>query len=93
MLWIWMGDPERADPARIPDFGCQDPDRYYVGADYLHVRSNYVLEIDNILDLSYTEFLHATTPGSSGISQADYRAARRRHGLVAAHHARRGDER
>jgi vanillate O-demethylase monooxygenase subunit len=76
MLWIWMGDPARVDPARIPDFSFQDPDRCYVGADYLHVRSNYVLEIDNILDLSHTEFLHASTLGSSGISQGEYRAER-----------------
>lgn len=54
----------------------QDPERFYVGADYLHVRSNYVLEIDNIMDLSHTEFLHATTLGSSGISQGTYRAER-----------------
>ncbi len=76
MLWIWMGDAPRADAARIPDFGFQDPERFYVGADYLHVRSNYVLEIDNIMDLSHTEFLHATTLGSSGISQGTYRAER-----------------
>jgi phenylpropionate dioxygenase-like ring-hydroxylating dioxygenase large terminal subunit len=76
VLWIWMGKPALANPASIPDYGFQDPERSYVGESYLHVRSNYVLEVDNIMDLSHTEFLHATTLGSSGISQGDYRAER-----------------
>jgi vanillate O-demethylase monooxygenase subunit len=76
MLWIWMGDPALADPARIADFSFQDPEHAFVGEGYLHVRSSYVLEIDNIMDLSHTEFLHADTLGSSGISRGEYRAER-----------------
>ena len=72
MLWIWMGEAVKADAAQIPDFSFQDPDRWFVGKDYLHVRSGYLLEVDNILDLSHTEFLHATTLGSDGISKGRY---------------------
>jgi phenylpropionate dioxygenase-like ring-hydroxylating dioxygenase large terminal subunit len=72
MLWIWMGDPALADEKLIPDFGFQNPNEFFVGKEYLHVRSNYCLEIENILDLSHTEFMHAATLGSSGISKARY---------------------
>jgi vanillate O-demethylase monooxygenase subunit len=69
-IWVWMGDPDRADPARIPDFSCMDPARNFVGKRYLHARANYVLETDNILDLSHIEFLHPGTLGSAGVKQA-----------------------
>ena len=72
VIWIWMGHPDRADPALIPDFSFNDPDRFWVGKGYLSVKSGYLLEVDNIMDLSHTEFLHATTLGSSGISKGRY---------------------
>jgi phenylpropionate dioxygenase-like ring-hydroxylating dioxygenase large terminal subunit len=76
MLWIWLGDADKVDAMLIPDFGYQDPDRAFVGKDYLHVNSNYLLEIDNILDLSHIEFLHPTTLGSGGVSAGQYVASK-----------------
>jgi vanillate O-demethylase monooxygenase subunit len=70
MVWIWMGDPARADEALIPDFSCQDPTRSYVAKRYLHVRANYVLETDNILDLSHIQFLHPGSLGSNAVANA-----------------------
>lgn len=71
-IWIWMGAPERADPATIPDFGFQDPAAMFVGQGYLTVKANYELEIENILDLSHIEFLHPTTLGSGMVSAGRY---------------------
>ncbi|WP_409488469.1 Rieske 2Fe-2S domain-containing protein [Pseudomonas promysalinigenes] len=70
MLWIWMGEPEQADPSKIPDFSCQDPNESYVAKRYLHVKANYVLETDNILDLSHIQFLHPGSLGSSAVASA-----------------------
>ncbi|WP_312960743.1 aromatic ring-hydroxylating dioxygenase subunit alpha [Stutzerimonas nitrititolerans] len=70
VIWIWMGEPEQAKEALIPDFSCMDPQHVYVAKRYLHARVNYVLESDNILDLSHIEFLHPSTLGSSDVSQA-----------------------
>jgi len=70
MVWIWMGNPELADPNSIPDFSCQDPVRSYVAKRYLHVKANYVLETDNILDLSHIQFLHPDSLGSSAVANA-----------------------
>lgn len=69
-LWIWMGDPERADPALLPDFSCMDPDIWYVGKGYLRPRADYRLEVDNILDLSHIEFVHSTLLGSEAVKRA-----------------------
>jgi len=74
MLWVWMGEPGDADATKIPSMDCQDPDKMWVGSDYLNVKSNYMLEIDNIMDLSHIEFLHASTLGAGGVAAGDYRA-------------------
>lgn len=58
ILWIWMGDPQRADRTEIPRFTCLDEQQHWVGRDYLHGAAHYELMVDNILDLSHVEFLH-----------------------------------
>jgi vanillate O-demethylase monooxygenase subunit len=57
-VWIWLGDPDLADPSTIPVFSILEPDSYAVGHAYLKVAANYELESDNIMDLSHIEFLH-----------------------------------
>lgn len=69
VVWIWMGDAS-ADESLIPNFECMDPSVFYVAKRYLHARANYVLESDNILDLSHIQYLHPSTLGSSDVSQA-----------------------
>jgi vanillate O-demethylase monooxygenase subunit len=68
-IWVWMGDPARADPARIPDaFGLDDP-RWQMRADVMDYDANWELLNDNLCDLSHLDFSHATTlGGSSGVS-------------------------
>lgn len=70
-IWIWMGDPANADDALIPDYSGLDPETAYVAKDYLYAKANYVLETDNIMDLSHIEFLHPETLGSDAVRSAD----------------------
>jgi phenylpropionate dioxygenase-like ring-hydroxylating dioxygenase large terminal subunit len=69
LLWIWMGDPAKADPASIPAFPFMDPEHWYVGHDYLYVKANYTLETDNIMDLSHIQYLHPGTLGSGNTNE------------------------
>jgi phenylpropionate dioxygenase-like ring-hydroxylating dioxygenase large terminal subunit len=71
LLWIWMGDPTKADPAQIPDFEGLDPDRYAVIKGYMHTPANYELMTDNIMDLGHIEFLHEGLLGSEAVSQGE----------------------
>ena len=57
-LWIWMGDPAKADPELIVRFDFLSPQEWYVGTGHLRINAHYELETDNILDLSHIEFLH-----------------------------------
>jgi vanillate O-demethylase monooxygenase subunit len=68
-LWVWMGDPARADPARIPDAFGLDDSRWVMRADAMDTEANWELLNDNLCDLSHLDFSHETTlGGSSGVS-------------------------
>lgn len=62
-LWIWMGDPERADAAALPHYGFLEDPRFTCISGYLHSKAHYELLTDNIMDLGHVDFLH---PGSLG---------------------------
>lgn len=65
LVWIWMGDPARADPAAILDFPyLRDPGwRGHPG--YLHYDANYLLIVDNLADFAHLAFVHTKTLGGS----------------------------
>jgi len=67
MLWIWMGDPQMADPNEIPDFSCQSDDRFPTVCGVIEMHANYELISDNLMDLTHVEFTHAGLLGSEAI--------------------------
>ena len=70
--WIWMGDPARADPALIPDLSylADAPDTAFSAGELLSGPGNYQVFVDNILDLSHTDYLHPDTLGGGNITKA-----------------------
>src|SRR5215469_11599016 len=50
-LWIWMGDPAKADPSLIPDTRWLDDPAWASLEGYTHYETNYILIADNLLDL------------------------------------------
>ena len=66
-IWIWMGDPALADPSLIEDFGMMDGAGWRSKGELLHVKGNYVLVVENLMDLSHLPTVHATTLASTAI--------------------------
>lgn len=65
-IWFWPGDPERADPAAIPDFAyLEDPARE-AQRGHLVIAGNYELMTDNLMDLTHAEFIHRESFGTTG---------------------------
>jgi len=62
-VWIWMGEPERADPALLPDTYWLDDPAWKYREGYLHYGVNYLLVTDNLLDFSHLPFVHPGTVG------------------------------
>lgn len=63
-LWVWMGDPAKADETLIPPaIGYENPD-YIFGHDYLDYEAEAQLICDNLLDFSHLTFVHAKSFGA-----------------------------
>ena len=76
-IWIWMGDPALADAALIPDFGVMSHSGWSWRGERLEVEGNYILVIENLMDLTHLPALHLTTLADTAIPQneipVDYR--------------------
>jgi vanillate O-demethylase monooxygenase subunit len=60
-IWIWMGDPDKADETLIPEaFGLDNPDRP-MASNSIEYDAHYQLVHDNLCDLSHVDFVHETT--------------------------------
>lgn len=67
-IWMWMGDPDRADPSLIPDFGKLDPDQLGANVtrrDHFVMKVPYELIIDNLVDISHICFVHEGILGTT----------------------------
>jgi phenylpropionate dioxygenase-like ring-hydroxylating dioxygenase large terminal subunit len=60
-VWIWMGDPEAADPTEIPELYWLDSPEWASTPGYIHLKSNYQLLIDNLLDLTHVSYVQKNT--------------------------------
>lgn len=69
-IWIWTGDPAAADDSLVPDFHWNDDPGWISNTGYFHVDGNHQLLVDNLLDLSHVQFVHATTLGADGVTDA-----------------------
>ena len=70
-IFVWMGDPLKADVALLPDnFSCDHPE-WKNKPGYLHYDTDYLLICDNLLDFSHLSYVHEKTLGGSpAIAQA-----------------------
>jgi vanillate monooxygenase len=69
-VWVWPGRPELADAQRLPHLAwAEDPEWTYGGGVY-HVRCDYRLMIDNLMDLTHEKYVHATSIGQKELDEA-----------------------
>lgn len=68
-IWVWPGEKAQANPSMIPDLHwAYDPEWTY-GCGYYHVRADYRLMIDNLMDLTHEAYVHATSIGQKEIDE------------------------
>jgi len=64
-IWVWMGEPSRADPALICfSVGPDNPD-WNIRTGEMAINTDYRLEIANLVDLSHVAWVHRTTLGGT----------------------------
>ncbi len=63
-VWVWMGDPAQADPRLIIDFPYHDePQQWPFKFGYYRFEANFMLLMDNLMDLTHLGYVHGSTIG------------------------------
>lgn len=66
---VWMGEPALADESRIVSFPKLSDPGWGVTKVRLHVKGNYLLIVDNLLDLSHVAYVHNSTIGNAAVAE------------------------
>ncbi|GGD47910.1 Rieske 2Fe-2S domain-containing protein [Erythrobacter arachoides] len=65
IVWLWHGDPERADPSLIVDYPFHRDPAWPAKFAMAPVAGNYMLIADNLLDATHLAYVHGGTVGGS----------------------------
>ncbi|MFM7570671.1 MAG: Rieske 2Fe-2S domain-containing protein [Betaproteobacteria bacterium] len=69
MVWIWMGDPRLTDPARLfQGLPWGKPGWTLNTGPYTHVKADYRLLVENLLDPVHVTYVHQSTLGTSAMA-------------------------
>ncbi|MEQ8699847.1 MAG: aromatic ring-hydroxylating dioxygenase subunit alpha [Bauldia litoralis] len=66
-VFAWMGDPDKADEAELPDYHWKNDPDWTGRGETLPVAVNYTLVRDNLLDLSHAHFVHQKTLATDAV--------------------------
>ena len=67
-VFVWMGDANRADESRLPDYHWLADPGWVGGSEYLQVKANYGYVRDNLLDLTHARYVHRKTLGTAAVT-------------------------
>ncbi|NDY91277.1 aromatic ring-hydroxylating dioxygenase subunit alpha [Ideonella livida] len=80
-VWVWPGDPAQAREQDIPvPIWWDKPDWAYGGGLY-HMKCDFRLLVDNLMDLTHETYVHSTSIGQKEIDEAPV-ATRMEEGVV-----------
>jgi len=65
VIWIWMGDAGKADPAQVPRHPWHDSSKWTWRGVYYHLDAGWELLVDNLMDLTHLAYVHAGTIGGN----------------------------
>jgi vanillate monooxygenase len=66
-VWVWPGDPDKANEASIPALDWHDNPQWAYGGGLFHIQCDYRLMIDNLMDLTHETYVHAGSIGQKEI--------------------------
>jgi vanillate O-demethylase monooxygenase subunit len=68
-VWVWPGDKTQADESKMPVFEFFDNPAWAYGGGLYHVKADYRLMIDNLMDLTHETYVHANSIGQPEIDE------------------------
>jgi phenylpropionate dioxygenase-like ring-hydroxylating dioxygenase large terminal subunit len=72
LIWIWMGDPQCADEARLPHQPWLSAADWSRSQGYFALSASYVTLHENLMDLTHLSYLHAGSFGTSDYARSPY---------------------
>jgi len=73
-IWVWPGDPALADPDKVPDLHWNNDPDWAADGKTIHVKCNYRLVVDNLMDLTHETFVHGSSIGNRAVAEAPFEA-------------------
>lgn len=65
-MWVWLGDPDSADETLIADFPYHDMrHEWHFKFGRYAIAANYMLMVDNLMDLTHLRDVHGSTIGGN----------------------------
>ncbi|MGD2134118.1 MAG: aromatic ring-hydroxylating dioxygenase subunit alpha [Maricaulaceae bacterium] len=71
-VWVWIGDPAKADPNTVPDLWPCSRQGWVFDGDYNHVKCDYRLLIDNLMDLTHETYVHVGSIGQPELMEVSF---------------------
>ena len=71
-VWIWAGDPAKADPSLVPDMHWNDDPAWAGDGKLITVQCDYRLVVDNLMDLTHETFVHGSSIGNREVAEAPF---------------------
>ena len=71
-VWVWPGDPAKADPALVPDMHWNDDPAWAGDGKMIRVNCDYRLVVDNLMDLTHETFVHGSSIGQRAVAEAPF---------------------
>lgn len=69
-VWVWPGEAALADPAKLHHLEWAERADWAYGGGMYHIRSDYRLMVDNLMDLTHETYVHASSIGQKEIDEA-----------------------
>ncbi|MGJ7530552.1 Rieske 2Fe-2S domain-containing protein [Variovorax sp. GB1P17] len=63
-IWVWIGDPDLADPSLIPLAHYHDRSDMVISKGHMTHAANHLLVSDNLLDFSHLAYVHSNSFGA-----------------------------
>ncbi len=71
-VWVWPGDPTKADPALVPDMHWNHDPAWAGDGKMIRVACDYRLVLDNLMDLTHETFVHGSSIGNQAVAEAPF---------------------
>lgn len=68
-IWVWPGEADKADANLIPVMHWHNNPEWAYGGGLYHINCNYLLMIDNLMDLTHETYVHSTSIGQAEIEE------------------------